>query len=141
MLFQGGLFALFDTYSVREKPRLRSDFLGRETCALYKSRPIHFRLCESRQFNISPTILGEALPLRLFSLRNYIQIKFLLNNSVILSVPDSYSMRMGGHRQTSIASVVVLMIQKKANRRIRTSPLFNAVTSSSILHMDTYMNS
>ena len=35
----------FSPCLIREKPMLRSDFLGREACVFYKSRPIHFRLC------------------------------------------------------------------------------------------------
>ena len=65
MLYRERLFALFDT----RKTRVRSDFLGRETCVLYKSRPIHFRLCKGRVRNPKnqllqiepPTIVGCSL--------------------------------------------------------------------------------
>ena len=53
--------------------------------------------------DISLPVLGEALPLRPFSLRHYIQIKFLQNNSVILNIPDPYSMRRGGAARLAIA--------------------------------------
>ena len=72
---------------------------------------------------IFTTVLVEALPLKPFLLRHHIQIKFLQNYSVILSIPDPYFFRMGTRHQTKKIRTI-FVAQRKPSHATTKSMLF-----------------